>query len=88
MKEFKTIFLFLDPNNYYHRRNEMTTTDDLDFKHHNYKEMRQVRPEHGLSNLALSQSSKAWADKQPDGASLVTKELKRGSKLTFSHWSL
>lgn len=21
----------------------MTTTDDLDFKHHNYKEMRQVR---------------------------------------------
>ncbi|KAM9068761.1 inactive carboxypeptidase-like protein X2 isoform X2 [Sarcophilus harrisii] len=31
-----------DPNNYYHRRNEMTTTDDLDFKHHNYKEMRQL----------------------------------------------
>ncbi|NXB69768.1 CPXM2 protein, partial [Donacobius atricapilla] len=31
-----------DPNNYYHRRNEMTTTDNLDFKHHNYKEMRQV----------------------------------------------
>lgn len=22
----------------------MTTTDELDFKHHNYKEMRQVRP--------------------------------------------
>ena len=43
MDEFKTIFLSLDPNNYYHRRNEMTTTDDLDFKHHNYKEMRQVR---------------------------------------------
>ncbi|XP_041938843.1 inactive carboxypeptidase-like protein X2 isoform X3 [Alosa sapidissima] len=31
-----------DPNNYYHRRNEITTTDSLDFKHHNYKEMRQV----------------------------------------------
>ncbi|RMC11286.1 hypothetical protein DUI87_11405 [Hirundo rustica rustica] len=31
-----------DPNNYYHRRNEMTTTDNLDFKHHNYKEMRQL----------------------------------------------
>lgn len=31
-----------DPNSYYHRRNEMTTTDDLDFKHHNYKEMRQL----------------------------------------------
>ncbi|XP_045147326.1 inactive carboxypeptidase-like protein X2 [Echinops telfairi] len=31
-----------DPNNYYHRRNEMTTTDDLDFKHHSYKEMRQL----------------------------------------------
>ncbi|XP_030058419.1 inactive carboxypeptidase-like protein X2 [Microcaecilia unicolor] len=31
-----------DPNNYYHRRNEMTTTDHLDFKHHNYKEMRQL----------------------------------------------
>ncbi|XP_006755053.1 PREDICTED: inactive carboxypeptidase-like protein X2 [Myotis davidii] len=31
-----------DPNNYYHRRNEMTTTDDLDFRHHSYKEMRQV----------------------------------------------
>ncbi|XP_072335373.1 inactive carboxypeptidase-like protein X2 isoform X2 [Scyliorhinus torazame] len=31
-----------DPNNYYHRRNEVTTTDDLDFKHHSYKEMRQL----------------------------------------------
>ncbi|XP_062927939.1 inactive carboxypeptidase-like protein X2 isoform X2 [Mobula hypostoma] len=31
-----------DPNNYYHRRNEVTTTDELDFKHHNYKEMRQM----------------------------------------------
>nr|XP_015818469.2 inactive carboxypeptidase-like protein X2 [Nothobranchius furzeri]XP_054605223.1 inactive carboxypeptidase-like protein X2 [Nothobranchius furzeri] len=30
-----------DPNNYYHRRNEIITTDDLDFKHHGYKEMRQ-----------------------------------------------
>lgn len=47
VSEFKTIFLSLDPNNYYHRRNEMTTTDDLDFKHHNYKEMRQVRSECG-----------------------------------------
>ncbi|NWX49090.1 CPXM2 protein, partial [Steatornis caripensis] len=36
-----------DPNNYYHRRNEMTTTDNLDFKHHNYKEMRQVSKETG-----------------------------------------
>ncbi|NWR31260.1 CPXM2 protein, partial [Tachuris rubrigastra] len=36
-----------DPNNYYHRRNEMTTTDNLDFKHHNYKEMRQVGKEDG-----------------------------------------
>ncbi|NWR76379.1 CPXM2 protein, partial [Centropus unirufus] len=36
-----------DPNNYYHRRNEMTTTDNLDFKHHNYKEMRQVGREAG-----------------------------------------
>ncbi|KAM4525295.1 inactive carboxypeptidase-like protein X2 isoform 2-T2 [Odontesthes bonariensis] len=31
-----------DPNNYYHRRNEVTTTDDLDFRHHSYKEMRQL----------------------------------------------
>ncbi|MBN3298976.1 CPXM2 protein, partial [Amia calva] len=31
-----------DPNNYYHRRNEITTTDNLDFKHHSYKEMRQL----------------------------------------------
>ncbi|XP_035262585.1 inactive carboxypeptidase-like protein X2 [Anguilla anguilla] len=31
-----------DPNNYYHRRNEVTTTDNLDFRHHNYKEMRQL----------------------------------------------
>ncbi|XP_047465851.1 inactive carboxypeptidase-like protein X2 [Mugil cephalus] len=31
-----------DPNNYYHRRNEVITTDDLDFKHHSYKEMRQL----------------------------------------------
>ncbi|NXA97953.1 CPXM2 protein, partial [Melanocharis versteri] len=37
-----------DPNNYYHRRNEMTTTDNLDFKHHNYKEMRQVGKEVGV----------------------------------------
>ncbi|NWS75074.1 CPXM2 protein, partial [Crotophaga sulcirostris] len=37
-----------DPNNYYHRRNEMTTTDNLDFKHHNYKEMRQVGREAGV----------------------------------------
>ncbi|XP_078269697.1 carboxypeptidase X (M14 family), member 2 [Rhinoraja longicauda] len=31
-----------DPNNYYHRRNEVTTSDELDFKHHSYKEMRQM----------------------------------------------
>lgn len=32
----------IDPNNYYHRRNEVITTDKLDFKHHSYKDMRQV----------------------------------------------
>lgn len=42
------LFLSSDPNNYYHRRNEMTTTDNLDFKHHNYKEMRQVGKEAGV----------------------------------------
>ncbi|CAB1416699.1 unnamed protein product, partial [Pleuronectes platessa] len=31
-----------DPNNYYHRRNEVITSDDLDFRHHSYKEMRQM----------------------------------------------
>uniref|UniRef100_A0A3P9LVV6 Inactive carboxypeptidase-like protein X2 n=1 Tax=Oryzias latipes TaxID=8090 RepID=A0A3P9LVV6_ORYLA len=31
-----------DPNNYYHRRNEVITSDDLDFRHHIYKEMRQL----------------------------------------------
>uniref|UniRef100_A0AAV2LJT2 Inactive carboxypeptidase-like protein X2 n=1 Tax=Knipowitschia caucasica TaxID=637954 RepID=A0AAV2LJT2_KNICA len=31
-----------DPHNYYHRRNEVITTDELDFRHHNYKEMRQL----------------------------------------------
>uniref|UniRef100_A0A8C8DVJ3 Inactive carboxypeptidase-like protein X2 n=1 Tax=Oryzias sinensis TaxID=183150 RepID=A0A8C8DVJ3_9TELE len=31
-----------DPNNYYHRRNEVITSDDLDFRHHTYKEMRQL----------------------------------------------
>ncbi|CAL8263503.1 unnamed protein product [Arctogadus glacialis] len=31
-----------DPNNYYHRRNEVTTTDNLDFRHHSYKDMRQL----------------------------------------------
>ncbi|CAI9606336.1 unnamed protein product [Staurois parvus] len=31
-----------DPNNYYYRRNELTTSDNLDFRHHNYKEMRQL----------------------------------------------
>lgn len=34
--------LIPDPDNYYHRRNEVITTDDLDFRHHSYKEMRQV----------------------------------------------
>ncbi|NXD67081.1 CPXM2 protein, partial [Eolophus roseicapillus] len=42
-----------DPNNYYHRRNEMTTTDNLDFKHHNYKEMRQVGKEAGMLDFLL-----------------------------------
>ncbi|NXX28575.1 CPXM2 protein, partial [Nicator chloris] len=42
-----------DPNNYYHRRNEMTTTDNLDFKHHNYKEMRQVGKEAAGFDLLL-----------------------------------
>ncbi|NXW50878.1 CPXM2 protein, partial [Nyctiprogne leucopyga] len=42
-----------DPNNYYHRRNEMTTTDNLDFKHHNYKEMRQVGKETGVFKILL-----------------------------------
>ncbi|NXK26191.1 CPXM2 protein, partial [Arenaria interpres] len=48
-----------DPNNYYHRRNEMTTTDNLDFKHHNYKEMRQigqVRNIFGERSAALKQN--------------------------------
>ncbi|XP_077406377.1 carboxypeptidase X (M14 family), member 2 [Vanacampus margaritifer] len=31
-----------DPNNYYHRRNEVITTDELDFTLHSYKEMRQM----------------------------------------------
>lgn len=31
-----------DPNNYYRRRNEIITTDNLDFRHHSYKEMRQL----------------------------------------------
>ncbi|XP_071250800.1 inactive carboxypeptidase-like protein X2 [Salvelinus alpinus] len=31
-----------DSQNYYHRRNEITTTDHLDFKHHSYKEMRHM----------------------------------------------
>lgn len=35
----------------------MTTTDDLDFKHHNYKEMRQVSPEYGVPNMALSKGA-------------------------------
>ncbi|XP_016323836.1 inactive carboxypeptidase-like protein X2 [Sinocyclocheilus anshuiensis] len=34
--------LLTDPNNYYRRRNEVTTTDNLDFRHHSYKEMRQL----------------------------------------------
>ncbi|NWU96499.1 CPXM2 protein, partial [Upupa epops] len=48
-----------DPNNYYHRRNEMTTTDNLDFKHHNYKEMRQVG-----KRLALFQCSATLPQKE------------------------
>ncbi|NXS33635.1 CPXM2 protein, partial [Pomatostomus ruficeps] len=43
-----------DPNNYYHRRNEMTTTDNLDFKHHNYKEMRQVGSKAGVEMLLMA----------------------------------
>ncbi|NXE12219.1 CPXM2 protein, partial [Lophotis ruficrista] len=57
-----------DPNNYYHRRNEMTTTDNLDFKHHNYKEMRQVGKEAAaffqlsLSEMLLIDINKIWLD--------------------------
>ncbi|KAF1504150.1 Inactive carboxypeptidase-like protein X2, partial [Megadyptes antipodes antipodes] len=46
-----------DPNNYYHRRNEMTTTDNLDFKHHNYKEMRQVGKEARPCSFNLKQAT-------------------------------
>ncbi|NWY63526.1 CPXM2 protein, partial [Erithacus rubecula] len=50
-----------DPNNYYHRRNEMTTTDNLDFKHHNYKEMRQVGKEIGVDLIYCSDyNSAGW----------------------------
>ncbi|NWW03646.1 CPXM2 protein, partial [Oreocharis arfaki] len=48
-----------DPNNYYHRRNEMTTTDNLDFKHHNYKEMRQVGEEAGVDSICCSDYNSA-----------------------------
>ncbi|XP_058864741.1 inactive carboxypeptidase-like protein X2 isoform X1 [Acipenser ruthenus] len=30
------------PNSYQYRQNEVTSLDDLDFRHHNYKEMRQM----------------------------------------------
>lgn len=49
-------FVIIDPNNYYHRRNEMTTTDNLDFKHHSYKEMRQV----GYKEWKLWQGGVPW----------------------------
>ncbi|NXX41769.1 CPXM2 protein, partial [Tricholaema leucomelas] len=49
-----------DPNNYYHRRNEMTTTDNLDFKHHNYKEMRQVGTEAGVECCCLRWLQLGW----------------------------
>lgn len=38
-----------DPNNYYRRRNEVITNDKLDFRHHSYKDMRQVSHSHFLS---------------------------------------
>uniref|UniRef100_A0A8C4NCL5 Uncharacterized protein n=1 Tax=Eptatretus burgeri TaxID=7764 RepID=A0A8C4NCL5_EPTBU len=34
-----------DPNNYYYGRNEATTSDHLDFRHHDYKQMRQLMKE-------------------------------------------
>lgn len=35
-------FIISAPNSYQYRQNEVTSLDDLDFRHHNYKEMRQV----------------------------------------------
>ncbi|XP_059506804.1 inactive carboxypeptidase-like protein X2 [Stegostoma tigrinum] len=34
-----------DPNNFFYWKQEMTSSDDLDFKHHNYQELRRVMRE-------------------------------------------
>lgn len=40
-KFFFPLLFFTDS---YPTENDVTPTDDLDYRHHNYKEMRQVRP--------------------------------------------
>lgn len=53
-----------DPNNYYHRRNEVITSDDLDFRHHSYKEMRQVS--HGEQETTVHQLLVSYSAKRPE----------------------
>ncbi|NXK72409.1 CPXM2 protein, partial [Amazona guildingii] len=79
-----------DPNNYYHRRNEMTTTDNLDFKHHNYKEMRQVGKEAGMIWLFFSFSFSVSAVIITDGiifmAAKISNVCGRNFSAVFLNW--
>jgi len=42
----------VDPDDMYAYEQEQGSKDDLDFRHHNYKEMRKVREKPVMSNFA------------------------------------
>lgn len=83
------VFCFCtDPNNYYHRRNEVITTDDLDFRHHSYKEMRQVSRNLSLiSYSATKHLLRLWASTRQVASFRKNKECNRNkwTKLQQPH---
>lgn len=77
-----------DPNNYYRRRNEVITTDKLDFRHHSYKDMRQVS--HGrlpagapkaLERLRLPAGARPLVSSARTKSATATNEVGAGSNM-------
>lgn len=71
-----------DPNNYYHRRNEVITTDDLDFRHHSYKEMRQVSHSEQRTTACLFKDTGAIKHLEPTADKLCPLQEQSVQQLT------
>lgn len=52
---------------YYTQQNEVTSTDNLDFRHHSYKDMRQVSPGYSVvfPRPATTSPQSAWVTPTP-----------------------